>query len=60
MHEVHNEYEPAPSNLASLISEWIHERIGQTSGSAQSGGLQRSGTEAASAPAPSAGGVSKL
>ncbi|KAK8864442.1 hypothetical protein IAR55_001691 [Kwoniella newhampshirensis] len=29
-HEVHNELEPVPTNLAKTISDWVHARIGET------------------------------
>ena len=31
-HEVHNEFDPTPGQLAALITEWVHAHLGTTSG----------------------------
>ena len=33
-HEVHNEFDPTPGQLATLITEWVHAHLGTTSGAA--------------------------
>ncbi|WWD17260.1 hypothetical protein CI109_101698 [Kwoniella shandongensis] len=38
-HEVHNELEPVPSNLAKTITEWVHARAGVTVDTAQTSKL---------------------
>jgi hypothetical protein len=30
LHEVHNELEPTPLDLAKLVSDWVHAHIGET------------------------------
>jgi hypothetical protein len=32
LHEVHNEHEPVPTNLAKTITTWVHRLIGETGG----------------------------
>ncbi|WVR07084.1 hypothetical protein IAU60_004123 [Kwoniella sp. DSM 27419] len=40
-HEVHNELDPVPANLAKIVTDWVHARAGATSsGSATAEGVQ--------------------
>jgi hypothetical protein len=32
LHEVHNELEPVPTDLAATITEWVHRQIGTGAG----------------------------
>jgi hypothetical protein len=32
LHEVHNEHEPTPKNLADTITAWVHRLAGETTG----------------------------
>lgn len=40
-HEAHNEFEPVPTQVAHMISEWIHARSGDPMGLETSDGMQR-------------------
>ena len=36
-HEVHNELEPVPTQVASMITQWVHAHVGETIGAGGDG-----------------------